>query len=273
METGLQGKIALVTGGGRGIGKAISLALAREGVDVAINCVSDQASAEKTAKEIRALERRAMVMVANVASETEVNKMVQRIIEEWGTIDILVNNAGVSHVALVEDMEKSNWDRLFDIMAGGTFNCSKAVIPVMKRRGGKIINISSVAGEKTTQNASANYVAAKAAVLGFTRQLAYELGPFNINVNAVCPWTVITPLSVAAVGREELERIKQGIPLRDYPKPEDVADTVVFLASDRARMITGYSIRLDGGMCLPVGSRTWDEYVRSHKEAVKGKTK
>ena len=134
---------------------------------------------------------------------------------------------------------------------------------------GDFINISSVAAERTTQNSSANYVAAKAAVLGFTRQLAYEVAPFKINVNAVCPWTVITPLSVAAVGRQELERIKQGIPLGDYPKPEDIADAVVFLASDRARMITGYSIRVDGGMTLPVGTRTWDEYVQSHKEAVK----
>lgn len=274
MDTGLQGKIGLVTGSGRGIGKAIALGLAKEGVDVAINCRVNRASAEETAEEIRALGQRAMVVVADVTNEIEVNKMVGQIIKEWGTIDILVNNAGVSHVALVEDMEKTDWDRLLNIMAGGTFLCSKVVTPIMqKQRSGKIINISSVAGERTTQNASANYVAAKAAILGFTRQLAYELGPFNINVNAVSPWTVVTPLSIANVGREQLEKIRQGIPLGDYPKPEDVADTVVFLASDRARLITGYSIRIDGGMCLPVGSRTWDEYVRSHKEAVKKKTK
>lgn len=274
MDTGLQGKIGLVTGSGRGIGKAIALGLAKEGVDVAINCRVNRASAEETAEEIRALGQRAMVVVADVTNETEVNKMVGQIIKEWGTIDILVNNAGVSHVALVEDMEKTDWDRLLNIMAGGTFLCSKVVTPIMqKQRSGKIINISSVAGERTTQNASANYVAAKAAILGFTRQLAYELGPFNINVNAVSPWTVVTPLSIANVGREQLEKIRQGIPLGDYPKPEDVADAVVFLASDRARLITGYSIRIDGGMCLPVGNRTWDEYVRSHKEAVKKKTK
>ena len=274
MDTGLQGKIGLVTGSGRGIGKAIALGLAKEGVDLAINCRVNRASAEETAEEIRALGQRAMVIVADITSESEVNKMVGQIIKEWGTIDILVNNAGVSHVALVEDMEKTDWDRLLNIMAGGTFLCSKVVTPIMqKQRSGKIINISSVAGERTTQNASANYVAAKAAILGFTRQLAYELGPFNINVNAVSPWTVVTPLSIANVGREQLEKIRQGIPLGDYPKPEDVADSVVFLASDRARLITGYSIRIDGGMCLPVGSRPWDEYVRSHKEAVKKKTK
>lgn len=270
MDTGLQGKIALVTGSGRGIGRAIALALAREGVDIAVNCRVNKASAEETAREIRALGRRATVIVTDITNETEVNNMVTQIVKEWGTIDILVNNAGVSFVALVEDMDKKDWDRILDIMAGGTFLCSKAVIPIMKKqRSGKIINISSVAGERTTQNASANYVAAKAAILGFTRQLAYELGPYHINVNAVCPWTVVTPLSLSQVGREELERIRQGIPMGDYPKPEDVADAVVFLASDRARLITGYSIRIDGGMCLPVGTRTWDDYVRSHKEAVK----
>ncbi|MBU2535188.1 MAG: SDR family oxidoreductase [Chloroflexi bacterium] len=270
MDTGLQGKVALVTGSGRGIGKAIALGLAKEGVDIAVNCRVNIDSAEETAKEIRSLGRRAMVTVADVTDESAVKKMVQQIVKEWSTIDILVNNAGVSFVALVEDMAKSDWDRLLNIMAGGTFLCAKAVIPVMKKRGGgKIINISSVAGERTTQNSSANYVAAKAAILGFTRQLAYELGPYHINVNAVCPWTVVTPLSLSQVGKEELERIRQGIPLGDYPKPEDVADAVVFLASDQARLITGYSIRIDGGMCLPVGTRPWDEYVRSHKEAVK----
>ena len=273
METGIKGKIAVVTGSGRGIGRAIALALAREGADVAVNCVSNRESAEKTAKEIRALGRRSMVVVASVANELEVNKMMQQIVKEWETIDILVNNAGIPHVALVEDMEKSDWNRLFDVIAGGTFNCSKAVIPVMKERGGKIINTGSVAGERTTQNSSADYVAAKAAVIGFTRQLAYELGPFKINVNAVSPWTVLTPLSMSQVDPEELEKIKKGIPLGDYPTPEDVADAVVFLASDRARMITGSSIILDGGMCLPVGSRTWEDYFRSHKEAVKKKTK
>jgi len=273
METGLQGKIGLVTGSGRGIGKAIALGLAGEGVDVVINYRVNRASAEETAAEVRALGQRAMVIAADVTREPEVRKMVGQIVKEWGTIDVLVNNAGLTHVALVENMETSDWDHLLNVMAGGTFICSKAVTPVMrKQKSGKIINISSVAGERTTQNASANYVAAKAAILGFTRQLAYELGPFNINVNAVCPWTVITPLSLAAVGREALEKIKEGIPLRDYPKPEDVADAVVFLASDRARLITGYSIRLDGGMCLPVGTRTWEDYYTSHEEAAKKKT-
>jgi 3-oxoacyl-[acyl-carrier protein] reductase len=273
METGLQGKIGLVTGSGRGIGRAIALGLAKEGVDVAVNCVANRASAEETAKKIRALGRRSMVVVADIANEAEVNKMVGRIVKEWGTIDILVNNAGVTHVALVEDTEKSEWDRLLDIIAGGTFLCSKAVIPVMKKkRSGKIINIASVGGERTTQQSSADYVAAKAAVFGFTRQLAYELGAFNINVNAISPWNVVTDMFLEEVGIEGAEKIKQAIPMKDYPRPEDVADAVVFLASARARIITGHSLRVDGGVCLPVGNRTWDEYLSSHQAAVKKRT-
>ena len=124
MDTGLQGKIGLVTGSGRGIGKAIALALAKEGVDIAINCQVNKASAEETAEEIRALGRRAMVVVADVTNETEVSQMVKQIIKEWGTIDILVNNAGVSFVALTKDTEKSEWDRILNIMAGGSFLCS-----------------------------------------------------------------------------------------------------------------------------------------------------
>ena len=270
MEMGLRGKIALVTGSGRGIGKAIALGLAKEGVDVAINCVANLASAEETAKEVRGLGCRSMVVIADVASEKEVNEMMERVVREWGAIDILVNNAGIQHKAMIEDMKKSDWDRLLDIEAGGTFNCSKAVIQIMKRRsGGKIINISSVAGERMTHFGSANYTAAKAAILGFTRQLAYEIAPFKINVNAVCPWVTITPLAETVIGSRKLEEIKKAVPLRDLTKPEDVADTVIFLASDRARMITGYNIRIDGGMSIPIGLGSWDEYVKTHKEAVK----
>lgn len=268
MNMGLLGKNALVTGSGRNIGRAIALALAAEGVNVAVHCVSDRASAESTAEDIRAMGQQSMVVVADVANVEEVNLIVEHITEVWGGIDILVNNAGVGYVALVEDMPKQEWDRIFSIIAGGTFNCSKAVIRTMKERGrGRIVNVASVAGEFTSQNSSANYVAAKAAVLGFTRQLAYELGPLGINVNAVCPWTVLTPLSLSQVPAEELEQIRRAIPLRDYPKPADIADAVVFLASDRAKMITGHSIRVDGGITLPVGTRTWDQYVQSHKEA------
>ena len=174
MQTGLKGKTCLVTGSGRGIGKTIALALAREGVDIAVNCRMNAESAEETAKEIRSLGRKTMLFVTDVTNEAAVNDMVDQIVEEWGTIDILVNNAGVGFVALIEDMNKADWDRVMNIMAGGTFICSKAVIRVMqKQRSGKIINISSVAGERTTQNASANYVAAKAAILVFTLQLAY----------------------------------------------------------------------------------------------------
>ena len=269
METGLQGKIALVTGSGRGIGKAIALALAAEGADVVINDVN-LADADGTAQEVRAMGRRSMAIQADVTSETQVKEMVEQVIREWGGIDILVNNAGVASVLMVEDMEKAEWDRIFDVIVGGTFNCSKAVIGTMKKKGGgKIVNIGSIAGVRTTQFAAANYAAAKAAVLGFTRQLAYELGPSQINVNAVNPFTTVTPLLLAISPPGELERLKSRIPLRDLNKPEDVADAVVFLCSERARMITGTSINVDGGVTLEVGCVDWDTYVARRKEALK----
>ncbi|HEX77752.1 MAG TPA: SDR family oxidoreductase [Dehalococcoidia bacterium] len=273
METGLQGKIALVTGSGRGIGKAIALALAAEGADVVINDVN-LADAEGTAQEVRAIGRRSMAIRADVTSETQVKEMVEQVTREWGGVDILVNNAGVASVLMVEDMEKAEWDRVFDVIVGGTFNCSKAVIGTMKKRGGgKIVNIGSIAGIRTTQFAAANYAAAKAAVLGFTRQLAYELGPYKINVNAVNPFTTVTPLLLAISPPGMLEKLKDRIPLRDLNKPEDIADAVVFLCSERARMITGTSINVDGGVTLEVGGVDWDAYVARRKQALKERTR
>lgn len=266
MEMGLQGKIALVTGSGRGIGKAIALALAAEGADVAVNDVN-LSDAEGTSQEIRDRGRRSMAIQADVKSETQVKEMMERVERQWGGIDILVNNAGIASVLMVEDMEKAEWDRVFDVVVGGTFNCSKAVIGTMKRRdGGKIVNIGSIAGIRTTQFAAANYAAAKAAVLGFTRQLAYELGPYKINVNAVNPFTTVTPLLLAASPPGELERLRGRIPLRDLNEPQDIADAVVFLCSDRARMITGTNLNVDGGATLEVGCVEWETYVARRKE-------
>jgi NAD(P)-dependent dehydrogenase (short-subunit alcohol dehydrogenase family) len=263
----LRGKIGLVTGAGQGIGKAITLGLARAGADVAVNDI-DPALAERTAREIGALGPRGMAVPANVAVEQDVEAMVTRVVREWGGIDILVNNAGVGRPMMVEDMDQAEWDRILDINLGGVFNCSRAVIATMKARGGgKIINIASMAGKTMSYHGGADYTASKAAVLGFTRHLAFELGPHKIHVNAICPGVTMTPLLESGSTPEMREVVRKRTPLRDLVRPEDIADVAVFLASPRARMITGTTIDVDGGISL--GMQDWESYVRARKGALK----
>ena len=253
----------LVTGGGQGIGKATALALAGEGADVVVNDLNLDL-AERTAKEVKAIGPRAMAIQANVALEKEVEAMVARVVAEWGGIDILVNNAGTGRPMMVEDMDKSEWDRILNINLGGVFNCSRAVIPTMKSRGGgKIVNIASFAAKTMSYHGGADYTASKAAVLGFTRHLAFELGPHGINVNAICPGVTMTPLlSKLLSGNERIgqkpdadegsckARGHRGC--RHLPRIEE------------ARMITGSTIDVDGGISL--GLQDWDTYVRTRKE-------
>ena len=268
METGLKGKIALVTGSGSGIGKAIALGLAREGVDIAVNDVN-QENAGNAASEIRETGSRAMVVLASVADEAEVSRMVDRIVAEWGGIDILVNNAGVTNQLLIEDTEKEEWERVLSVNMGGAFNCSKAVIPSMKQRGsGRIINTISYSGERMTMIGGVSYTSSKSGIWGLTRQLSFELGPYQITVNGISPGNVITPMLKAGTTPERLEAMKKWYPLRDMPTPEDIADAAVFLASDRARMITGINLAVDGGITVPIAIDVdWDTYVRVKKEA------
>ncbi len=262
-----QGKIALVTGTGQGIGRATALALAREGADIVCNDLNLD-WAESTAREVRTIGPRAMAIQANVAAEGEVIAMVAKVAREWGGIDILVNNAGIGRPMMVEDMDKTEWDRILEVNLGGVFNCSRAVIPTMKARGaGKIVNIASLAGKTMSYHGGADYTASKAAVLGFTRHLAFELGPYGIHVNAICPGITLTPLLESSSTLEMRESVKSRTPLRDLVKPEDIADAVIFLASRRARMITGSTIDVDGGISL--GLQDWETYVRTRKEALK----
>ena len=277
METGLKGKIALVTGSGSGIGKAIALGLAGEGVDIAVNDVNQQ-NAEDTAAEIRKMGVRAMAVLASVADEKEVEKMVDRVVAEWGGIDILVNNAGTTNQLLIEDTEREEWDRVLAVNLSGAFNCSKAVAPVMRKRGGgRIINTISYSGEHMTMIGGVSYTSSKSGIWGLTRQLSFELGPYQITVNGISPGNVITPMLRAGTTPERLEEIKRWYPLRDMPTPEDIADAAVFLASDRARMITGVNLEVDGGITKPVAIGVdWDMYYRVKKEAagkIKGKKK
>ena len=268
METGLKGKIALVTGSGSGIGKAIALGLAREGVDIAVNDVN-QGNAENAASEMRETGSHAMVVLASVADEAEVNRMVDQVVAEWGGIDILVNNAGVTNHLLIEDTEKKEWERVLSVNMGGAFNCSKAVVPSMRQRGGgRIINTISYSGERMTMIGGVSYTSSKSGIWGLTRQLSFELGPYQITVNGISPGNVITPMLRAGTTPERLEAMKKWYPLRDMPTPEDIADAAVFLASDRARMITGINLAVDGGITVPIAIGVdWDTYVRVKKEA------
>ena len=267
MEAGLKGKIALVTGSGSGIGKAIALGLAREGVDIAVNDVN-QGNAENAASEIREMGNRAMAVMANVADEAEVRKMVDQIVAEWGGIDILVNNAGVTNHLLIEDTEKEEWERVLSVNMGGAFNCSKTVVPSMRQRGGgRIINTISYSGERMTMIGGVSYTSSKSGIWGLTRQLSFELGPYQITVNGISPGNIITPMLKAGTTPERLEAMKKWYPLRDMPTPEDIADAAVFLASDRARMITGINLAVDGGITVPIAIGVdWDTYVRVKKE-------
>jgi len=269
MYSGIEGKVALVTGGGRGLGKAICLALAREGADIAL---TDLQGADVTAKEIEALGQNAMAFAVDVTKEAEVREMVDRIVAEWGGIDILVNNVGGDHAYLLEDMPVSQWDWTMEINMKGLFNCCQKVAEVMKKRGGgKIVNIASLAGLRMTMYGGIAYSTAKAGVIGFTRHCAFELGPAKINVNAVCPGPTMTEVVLNRISPEVKQQTLQSTPLQDFTYPEDQADAVVFLASDRARMITGTALLVDGGISLPIGYVEWDKFYSERKQWLKEK--
>jgi len=262
----MRSKIALITGAGRGIGKAIALALAEEGVDIAVND-KEPATVENTATEIRALGYKSLAFQCDVADYAEVRKMVDQIVVEWGGIDILVNNAGVVLSKMWEDLDKADWDRVINVNLGSVLNCSKAVTKTMKERGGGcIINIASMSGKTISDIASPDYTASKAGIIGFTRQLAFEVGHYNIRVNAVCPGTVKTARVEMAPMVEE--KLRTQTPLRRLVRPEEVANVVAFLVSDKAEMITGSTIDIDGGQRL--GFLDWETYVRIRKGGIGG---
>ena len=257
----LEGKIALITGAGRGIGKGIALTFAKEGADVAVNDI-DAGNAEATASEVKALGRRSMAIQADVSKEVEVNQMVGRILQEWGGVDILVNNAGFGNPLLLEDMTEAEWHSVLGVILDAAFYCSKAVIQTMKSRGGgKIINIASLAAKKMSLGNCVAYTTAKSGILGFTRHLAFEVGPHKINVNAISPGGTLTP----AVQKSPVHlRLKETNPLKDLCRPEDIAEAAVFLASKRSKMITGITMDVDAGE--PLVSQDWEGYVKRRKE-------
>ena len=253
----LEGKVAIVTGGGAGIGKAIALRLAEEGADVVIADV-DESAARATAGQIEALGGRGEAARTDVTRKSEIEALVDRA-QQLGPIDILINNAGVETITPLLDIPEEEWDRTLDTNLKGVFLCSQVVAGTMigEGRGGKMVNLGSVAGILPPRR-EPHYASSKGAVHTLTKQLALELAPHDINVNAVAPGVIRNGLSThhCLSDPERAERIERGIPLGRVGSPRDVANAVLFLASEEADHITGVVLPVDGGFLLS-GLRTW----------------
>jgi len=248
----LKDKAAIVTGGAQGIGESICIRLAGEGARVAIFDI-DIESARDTVRAIEKAGGEALALEVDVSSSVGVDAAINDVIERFGTVDILVNNAGMSRSAEIDGMEEELWQRTQDINLKGVFLCCRAVIPHMKeRRCGKIVNISSILGISGSP-AMAHYGAAKAGVIGFTSSLAIELGPYNINVNAVGPAVIQTRMLEQETTPSFRERLEKKIPLRRIGDPRDIANAVLFLASDEASYITGQCLFVCGGFTASAG--------------------
>ncbi|MCM3667717.1 3-oxoacyl-[acyl-carrier-protein] reductase [Mesobacillus maritimus] len=245
----LEGKVSLVTGASRGIGREIALELAREGANVAINYAGSEAKAAEVAAEIKEMGREAIAIQADVSSSESVESMVKQTIEAFGRLDILVNNAGITKDNLLMRMKEADWDDVINTNLKGVFLCTKAVTrQMMKQRSGRIINISSIVG--VSGNAGqANYVAAKSGVIGLTKTTAKELASRGITVNAVAPGFITTDMTDQLTEETKSEMLKQ-IPLARLGEPIDIAKTVLFLASEDSRYMTGQTLHVDGGMVM-----------------------
>ncbi|KYG92656.1 3-oxoacyl-[acyl-carrier-protein] reductase [Paenibacillus jamilae] len=249
MSKPLSGKTALVTGASRGIGRSIALALAEAGANVAVNYAGSEAAATEVAEQIRAKGVEAITVQANVGRADEADQLIRDVIGAWGKIDILVNNAGITRDNLIMRMKEEEFDQVIETNLKGVFNCLKAATrPMMKQRSGRIINISSVVG--VLGNAGqANYVAAKAGVIGLTKSSARELASRGITVNCVAPGFIDTEMT-QVLADDLRDNMLSGIPLARLGRPEEIADVVLFLASDASSYMTGQTLHVDGGMYM-----------------------
>lgn len=246
----LEGRVALVTGAGRGIGKAIALAFARERSHVVINDIRPREELEKVAREISASGVQSLAIQADVSQSEQVRDMIGQVEKKFQRLDILVNNAGIIRRGTIESITEEDWDQVIRVNLKGTFNCSRAAVDIMKReRSGKIVNISSIAGKMGDITSAPGYGPSKAAIDALTKTLARQLAQYGINVNAVAPHAIETEMS-AQWSEEKRRSIVEAIPLKRLGKPEDVAEAVLFLASDKASFITGEILDVNGGFFM-----------------------
>ena len=240
-------KVALVTGAGSGIGRAIALAFAREGADIMIADVN-LGEADRVGEQIKALGHRALAVKADVSSRIDVNRLVDETLKAFGRIDILVNNAGILKAAPIESLSEQDWDRVIDVNLKGVFLCSQTVgREMIKRKEGRIVNIASISGE-TPEVWSGAYSPSKAGVISLTQQMAIEWAQYNVRVNAISPGAVLTTMTQLSYPTSEAyERRRKTIPLNRFAEPDDIAKAAVFLSSDESSYITGEILHVDGG--------------------------
>lgn len=242
-------KSALVTGASRGIGRSIALQLADEGYNVAVNYAGSKDKADAVVEEIKAKGVDSFAIQANVANGDEVKAMIKEVVSQFGSVDVLVNNAGITRDNLLMRMKEQEWDDVIDTNLKGVFNCIQKVTPQMLRqRSGAIINLSSVVGAVGNPGQT-NYVATKAGVIGMTKSVARELASRSITVNAVAPGFIVSDMT-DALSDELKEQMLDQIPLARFGEDKDIANTVAFLASEKAKYITGQTIHVNGGMFM-----------------------
>jgi len=245
----LNDKVALITGASRGIGKAIAMKMAAQGANIAVIYSGNEQAAEETVKEIRGMGRQAESYRCDVSDFDEAAATVKAVLKQFGTIDILVNNAGITRDNLILMMKEQEFDEVIDINLKGTFNMIRHVSGIMlRKKSGRIVNITSVSGMMGNAG-QANYAAAKAGMIGLTKTTAKELASRGITCNAIAPGFVETDMA-KKLGEDVLENARKAIPLARLGRPEDIADTAVFLASDSAAYITGEVIKVDGGLYI-----------------------